>query len=216
MPGEVMGRGLFIVFEGIDGAGTTTQCRLLAERLQTARPGREVAITAEPTSRPVGRLIRDVLGGGLTGRVTPQGPEPFDRRALALLFAADRLDHMAWEVEPGLAAGRVLLSDRFVLSSLAYQGVDAPRDWVAEINRYAPRPDLTFYLDVPPAVALDRIRSSRQDRDIFETPEFLEQVSSAYREALDIYGSEGVYVLDGTLSQEEVSQRVWARVDPLV
>ena len=211
-----MGRGLFIVLEGIDGAGTTTQCRLLADRLRTARPDREVTITAEPTTRPVGRLIRDVLGGRLVGRDTPQGLEPFDRRALALLFAADRLDHMAWEVAPGLVAGRVLLSDRYVLSSLAYQGVDAPRDWGAGINSFASRPDITFYLDVSPEVALERIRASRQDRDIFETSDFLERVSSAYQDALALYGSEGVHVLDGTLSSDEVFRRIWAVVEPLV
>ncbi|NOZ00603.1 MAG: dTMP kinase, partial [Deltaproteobacteria bacterium] len=90
-----MERGLFLVFEGIDGAGTTTQSRRLAQRLLAERPDLRVLVTAEPTDRPVGGMIRDVLGGRLAG-VGPTGDDaPFDRVALALLFAADRLDHVA-------------------------------------------------------------------------------------------------------------------------
>lgn len=211
-----MNRGLFIVLEGIDGAGTTTQCRRLSERLGSEHPGLDVTITAEPTTRPVGRMIRDVLKGRLTG-TTPSGESsPFDLRALALLFAADRLDHVVSEVEPLLAGGHVVLADRYVLSSLAYQGMDAPRDWVAGINRFAPRPDVTFFIDVPPEVAWQRIRSARSEQDLFETPDTLNRVAAAYREAIDLVDRDGLVELDGTLSETEVSDRIWNRVEVLL
>lgn len=207
-------RGLLIVLEGIDGAGTTTQAAALRERL--AGRADPVVVTAEPSAGPVGRLIRDVLRGRAGGA---SGAEDlamnFDRLALALLFAADRLDHMAREVRPALARGGVVISDRYVLSSLAYQGLDAPREWVAEINRFAPVPDLTVVLDVPVDVALARL-GQRAGRDLFETTETLERVATAYREVLAQGGLGPVVVLDGTRPREVVTEGVLRAVEPLL
>jgi len=212
-----MKRGMFIVFEGIDGAGTTTQCGILAKRLDALEPGRGVTITAEPTTRPVGGLIREVLGGRLVSGESRSGDgTSFDRRALALLFAADRLDHVTGEIEPMLDRGDYVISDRYVLSSIAYQGMDAPVEWVSEINRFAPGPDLTFFLDVPADLAWQRIQASRPDREIFETQRTLEKVVDAYREAVRVSEQKGIISLDGTLSVDEVAARVWDVVEEAI
>jgi dTMP kinase len=106
-------RGRFLVLEGLDGAGTTTQARLLADRLR--RGGRRAHLTAEPSGGPVGALLRQVL----TRRIGGGEGEGFDAGALALLFAADRLDHWSAEIDPRLAGGEDVVSDRYALSSLA-------------------------------------------------------------------------------------------------
>ncbi len=172
-------RGRFLVLEGLDGAGTTTQASRLCSWL--AARGRKAHLTAEPSKGPVGTGIRQILSGRLLGT----GGAPFDPRALALLFAADRLDHWESEIRPNLEAGVDVVSDRYVLSSLAYQGVttgDAP--WVTAINGRAPAPDLTLFLRVRPAVALRRRYAATAEREIFEVPEFQRRVHRAYGRAL--------------------------------
>ncbi len=143
-------RGRFIVLEGIDGAGTTTQAALLADALRE-RLGVEVELTREPTDGPLGRVLR----AALTGR------ERLDPVTLALAFAADRADHVhnpRTGIAAALAAGRWVVSDRYVLSSLAYnRGGIVTRDWLTAINRHALAPDLTLFLAVDPELALKRI-----------------------------------------------------------
>jgi len=123
--GGVAGR--LIVIEGLDGAGTTTQARRLVEHLNAK--GTRAHLTREPSDGPVGRLIREMLVGShaIPGATISQG-------TFGLLFAADRLDHMQREVEPALAAGKLVVSDRWYHSSLAYQGTGADRDWIATLN----------------------------------------------------------------------------------
>ena len=172
-------RGRFLVLEGLDGAGTTTQASRLCAWL--ASRGRRAHLTAEPSKGPVGTEIRQVLSGRLRGA----GGGDFDPRALALLFAADRLDHWESEIRPNLEAGLDVVSDRYVLSSLAYQGVTTgDAAWVAAINGRAPAPDLTLFLRVRPAVALRRRYAATSEREIFEVPEFQRRVHRAYGRAL--------------------------------
>src|SRR5690606_1380005 len=143
-----------IVLEGIDGAGTTTQAERLAELLRGW--GKSVVLTREPTSGPIGRLLRTTLGGGLTDA---EGERvDLDWAAMALLFAADRLDHVRREIEPALLRGEVVISDRYDLSSLVYQSATCPEGasatpWLTQLNARARRPDLTLVLDIPPEVA---------------------------------------------------------------
>jgi len=152
---KVAPRGRFVVLEGLDGAGTTTQARLLGEALRVS--GRRVHVTAEPSGGPAGALARQVLAS----RVTGADGDGFDPAALALLFAADRLDHVATEIAPKLAAGIDVVSDRFTLSSLAYQGLTTgDLDWVEQVNARAARPDVTVFLRVRAAVALSPFSSS--------------------------------------------------------
>jgi dTMP kinase len=181
------GRGTFIVLEGIDGAGTTTQLNALREHFQ--KIGRKAFFTHEPSDGPVGMLIRLALQGRLAGgRFALHDPadaaQPasadFDRTALALLFAADRADHVATQVKPNLDAGRIVVCDRYLLSTLAYQGQSCDHDWLLEINRNAVTPDLTFFLDVPPSDAEARMRATRWKKDMFETQDEQGAIREAY------------------------------------
>ncbi|MBT9554864.1 MAG: dTMP kinase [Myxococcales bacterium] len=159
----------FIVLEGIDGAGTTTQLARLADHLESE--GRPVHRTFEPSTGPIGRLVRSYLKNELT---TAPG-------ALALLFAADRLDHVSREIEPALASGKIVLSDRYVGSSLAYQSLASSPAWLRSLNRHARRPDLVLYLRVDADTALARIERRDGDRrELFEQRETLARVVDAY------------------------------------
>jgi dTMP kinase len=136
--------GFFVAIEGIDGAGTTTQTSLVSAQLQ-ARFGLATLATREPSDLRVGLLARSLLID-----------RSLNEKAMALLFAADRLDHYDVEIRPALAAGKIVVSDRYLLSSLVYQGEFASEDWVAEINRFAPEPDLTVFIDVDTTLAAQR------------------------------------------------------------
>jgi dTMP kinase len=188
------GGGRFVVLEGLDGAGTTTQAERLGAWLR--QKGRRVHVTGEPSRGPLGALIRQVLSrrlGGGEGRA-------FDASALALLFAADRLDHVASEIEPKLVRGVDTVCDRYALSSLAYQSVATgePR-WVEQINSWALRPDVTIFLDVRPAVALARRRAVSLDLEIYEALRFQRLVLKSYRKAIAGLRRSGqrLEVLDG-------------------
>jgi dTMP kinase len=208
-------RGLFIVFEGIDGAGTTTQARLLEERIRREQPGRPVLVTAEPSTGPIGVQVRQILKERVQAVTATGHRQAFDRRSLALLFAADRIDHVKCEIEPLVADGWIVISDRYVLSSLAYQGMDAPPEWVAQINRWAPAPDLQLFVDVPAVRAWERIRSTRPGREIFETPDTLTRVSEAYVAALPLCFPDRTLTLPGDRPIPEVAALVWDAVSAL-
>jgi dTMP kinase len=208
--------GRFVVFEGLDGAGTSTQVRLLADRLRRDRPDRNVHVTAEPSPGPVGALIRQVLKGRTTAVTALGQPRPFDPRALALLFAADRLDHVACEIAPLVEAGWLVISDRYVWSSLAYQSLDAPLAWVAEANRFAPPPDLLVVLEVPAQVGLSRVDASRPGREIFEQADTLEKVAVAYRDALAAWPARRSLVLDGSQPVEDIASRIFTALADLL
>lgn len=192
-------RGRFIVLEGIDGAGTTTQAERLG-RWFDAR-GLEHVVTREPSTGPVGSLLRSLLRGEHA---------PVDRETLALLFAADRIDHLHREIQPALARGAHVVSDRYVLSSLAYQSIDVDADFVARINARAPAPDLTIFVDVPARVAARR-RSERGGPDeLFDALETQERVVDGYRREIERLSATGaaVVTIDGELSIEEVARAV--------
>jgi dTMP kinase len=198
------------VLEGLDGAGTTTQARILGERLRDA--GRRVHVTAEPSSGPVGALVRQVLTRRIAGA---NGAAAFDPAALALLFAADRRDHVAVEIEPKLREGADVVCDRYALSSLAYQGVQlGGTRWVAEINREAPTPDLVVFLRCRPEVAMRRRRAASLDREIFEVDAFQRRVAAAYDGAIARLrrGGDPIVSIDGERPIDEVSAAVWAAV----
>jgi dTMP kinase len=202
--------GRFVVLEGLDGAGTTTQARLLAEALR--RRGRKAHVTAEPSGGPVGALIRQVL----TRRVGGGAGQGFDAGALALLFAADRLDHLAAEIEPRLAAGVDVVCDRYTLSSLAYQGVTTGKlGWVETLNARAIAPDVTLFLRVRPAVSFARRKAASPEPELFEVDAFQRQVARAYlRGIAALRGArQRVVELDGEAPVPEVAAAVLAEVD---
>jgi dTMP kinase len=206
-------RGRLVVLEGLDGAGTTTQARLLGERLRDS--GRRVHVTAEPSGGPVGTLIRQVLSRRVVGG---RGGGEFDAGALALLFAADRLDHVAAEIAPKLADGVDVVSDRFTLSSLAYQGLTTDDlAWVEAINARAAEPDATIFLRVRSQVALRRRRAASMDPELFEVSEFQREVARSYARALERLRETGQRVIevDGETPVEVVADAVWAAVRTL-
>jgi dTMP kinase len=215
-------RGRFIVLEGIDGAGTTTQLNALREHFR--RTGRRAFFTHEPSDGPVGMLIRLALQKRLVGanydlhdpdHPPLEGAAAFDGDALALLFAADRADHVAAQVRPNLEAGRHVVCDRYLLSTLAYQGQTAELEWLLEINRPAIVPDLTLFLDVPPGEAEARMRGSRWKKEIFETPEQQRRVRARYFELIqrDFPQRGRVEIIDSTRPAEEVTAELLALVD---
>ncbi len=147
--------GVFIVLEGIDGAGKSTQAKMLAEWFEER--GHEVVLTKEPTDTAFGKLIRRlVLTGGRVGII--DGAK-ISHEAEALLFAADRAEHIHKLIRPALEEGKVVISDRYFYSSLAYQwarGLDL--EWLIDLNRFAIRPDIAILLDIPARESMRRIK----------------------------------------------------------
>ena len=210
--------GRFIVLEGIDGCGSTTQAELLVAALR--QRGVDARRTCEPSSGPVGKLIREILQHRVPGE-SPGAPRVFNWQTMALLFAADRLDHVRSEVEPALAAGATIVSDRFDLSSIAYQSTTsdmepAAADWVRQLNHYARRPDLTVVLDVPVAVAEGRRRSRGSDAELFERRELQQRLAELYVRAEQLVPGDRLVHVDGTRSPDEVLDQILASVLPLV
>jgi dTMP kinase len=196
---------LFIVLEGIDGSGTTTQLGRLEQHLQ--RRGRKVHTTREPTQGPIGRLLRELLLGG---HRRPDG-SAVDGLTMALLFAADRRDHLGREIEPALGAGADVVSDRYLLSSLAYQAQEAARDWVAGLARELRTPDLTLLLDVPVATAAARRRAAGRIEERYDADEVQARVAARYRELCA--ADPRALILDASGSIDEVSRDIARAVD---
>jgi dTMP kinase len=204
--------GRFIVLEGLDGAGTTTQSRLLGEALR--RLGRKAHVTNEPSGGPVGALLRQVLQKRINGGAA----EGFDADALALLFAADRLDHLSAEVLPRLAAGEDVISDRYTLSSLAYQALTTgDARWVETINGRARAPDLTIFLRVGAGLALGRRRGAGTTPELYEVDAFQRRVARSYERALTSLraGGQRIEVLDGEAPVGQVAEAVVGLVSRL-
>jgi dTMP kinase len=196
---------LFIVLEGIDGAGTTTQTERLCATL--LRWGRRARATREPSQGPIGRLLRQALQGGLA----VESGEAIDGGTMALLFAADRRDHLQREIEPALRAGEDVVSDRYLLSSLAYQAEEANRAWVEGLARGIRPPNLTILLDVPVAVAAARRRAAGRITERYDADETQEKVAHNYRTLAGLFPN--VEVLDGSGGIAEVERAIAAVVE---
>ena len=203
--------GKFIVFEGLDGSGKSTQIRLLAERLRAM--GRSVAVTAEPTSSAIGGLVRDALSG-----FTPRsGAE------IAALFMADRVQHNVnpvWGIRTLLAQGRDVICDRYYYSSLAYQGTVTDPDWVRRMNLDCPeirRPDLCVFLDVDLERCRQRMAADRAFLEIYENEASLAATRQRYYELFRaLEGTDTVCVVDAVRPPEEVAEDVFSVVLPLL
>lgn len=206
--------GMFIVFEGIDGSGTTTQAERYAEYLRARM--RVVHGTREPSSGPVGGLIRMILNQRL---LLPPGHHA---ATMALLFAADRLDHVEAELLPHLASGAVVISDRFDLSSLAYQSATANEnaattvEWIRELNRFALRPHATVVLDVDPDVAGARRASRGGPLEIFDDTELQAKLAEAYQNAEALVPGDRVIHIDGNRGVDEVQAAIIEALGPIV
>jgi dTMP kinase len=202
-------RAIFVALEGIDGSGTTTQLELLVRHLD-AGLGRRAHGTREPSTGPVGRLLRELLLGQ---HALPDGA-PADGHAMALLFAADRRDHLRREIEPRLAAGVDVVTDRYLMSSLAYQAEEADRGWVAGLARAVRPADLTILLDVPVDVAAGRRRAAGRVVERYDDDGVQARVAENYRRLAA--GDRSAVILDGSGSVEAVASAIAAAVDGLL
>ena len=202
-------RGNFIVFEGIDGSGKSTQVKLLANRLRAL--GLQYFETREPTDGPIGSLIRQFL----TGRIET------DDRVMASLFAADRLDHLL-NGRDGIAekinSGVSVISDRYYLSSYAYHGVSLPIEWVIEANSVSAgilRPTCNIFIDLDPETALERIKKYRSHTELYEVLDRLTEVRNKYFEAIGLVkGAETIVIVDGSLDETALSDLIWEKLSP--
>ncbi|MFO7561225.1 MAG: dTMP kinase [Enhygromyxa sp.] len=197
----------FLVLEGIDGSGTTTQRARVAERLRAR--GHRVHETREPSDGRIGKLTRELLA------VVPGEPRTVDAAGLALLFAADRLEHLAREIEPALARGELVLCDRYVISSWVYQSLDCDPAWVRTINQRARWPDLTFVFDLSAELALARVAARREATgeaiERFDVPETQRRLAAGYAATLEHPGLAGMVRVDASASIEAVSEAILER-----
>lgn len=190
-------QGIFIAFEGLDGSGTTTQIDLLAKKLQ--KKNFSVIATKEPTNNVVGGLLRGLLTE--TWATTPEG--------FQLLFAADRAHHLHREILPAISNNKIVLTDRYLFSTLAYGSIDMPLDWLAGLNARFPIPDLTILLKVAPKECIKRIgQSTRSSFEYFEKEEKLKRVWQTY-ELLSSDKKNKMVIVDGERSVEEVSEDIF-------
>ena len=200
----------FIVLEGLDGSGTTTQWELCRQRLRQAAIPR--FCTVEPTQDAIGCLIRDILA-----RKRAAHPE-----TIALLFAADRKQHL-YEPHTGILArheqGHVIVSDRYLFSSLAYQSVECDFDFVYALNSRFPLPSHVIFVDTPISVCKERWQG-RDQHELFESEQFQARVLAGYHRAFAMYESSpmAIHHVDGSKSTKVIAEEVWKvmRLLPIV
>lgn len=202
-------KGSFFAFEGIDGSGKTTQLSHLANRLREA--GYQVMETQEPTKNPIGKLIRSSL----------RKEFPLSEASSALLFAADRMDHL--QRSDGLLAqlddDLIILCDRYLLSSLAYNSLHQPLDWILDINREAfqlLRPTAHLLFDVPAEVAMRRIESRAHQKERYETLHQLHRVRTLYRSLAETLTAENIVLIDAEPDPTVVAESVWLTISPFL
>jgi len=189
----------FFVLEGLDGSGTTTQLKAIAAALETE--GFSLFTTFEPTSRPIGELIRKVLRHEV--EVSPL--------ALAKLFTADREDHLygAGGIKENLNSGKIVLCDRYFFSSLAYQSLGVPFKQVLDLNSVFPLPEKLYFLDVPIETAVKR-RDDRDGEELFEKKSLQNKILNNYWEGINHYSDKGLAleVIDGQKEIQEITKVV--------
>ena len=188
---------MLVNLEGIDGCGKSTQSKLLLEKLEGE--GEKVIILKEPTKRPHGQKLWDVL----------HGKRKASNEEILELFVLDRKQHVEEKIQPSLDDGTVVLMDRYYYSSMAYQvagGIDVEE--IREKHIFAPKPDVVLIFDLPVSVALERVKG-HSDADEFEKEEHLEKVREAY---LDLENDPLVRIVDATGTPEEIFGNVWRLV----
>lgn len=190
----------FIVLEGIDGAGTSTQLNLLKNRLSPEK----TVYTAEPTTLSTGRFLRSVLRGD--EKLTPE--------TTAFLFAADRQEHVygTGGIVESCISGKLVISDRYVFSSLAYQSITCGEELPRKLNQDFPLPEYLFFFGITPQASLKRIEK-RDVTEIYEKKDFLEATARQYEKIISYYETlqTGMHIirLDATESIEKLSEKIW-------
>jgi len=188
-------KGVFICIEGLDGSGKTTQAQILTERLSKSH---NAVYTAEPSHGTTGTFIRECCL--YKEKRLPTATE-------ALLFAADRVEHVENEIKPALADGKLVICDRYIYSSLAYQGsAGLSLAWIKKINSYALQPDFAVFIDVPPERVLERLQ---RKKSVMETIEIQRKVRKVYLK----YVEKGELILiDGDKPKAEVADALYSKV----
>jgi len=185
-------KGVFICIEGLDGSGKTTHAHRIVRNLQ--KKGFDAVYTTEPSRGELGKFIRSSV---------LQGKKRVPRVVEALLFAVDRVEHLEKTVKPALKEGKIVISDRCVYSSLAYQGAAGlDLEWIEEINRMALPADLTVYIDVPPEVVVERITRKKSVMEKLETQRRVKKVYMKYVE------NGKLVPVDGDKRKGEVTQNI--------
>lgn len=198
-----MKHGKFIVFEGLDGSGKSTQVRRFTEHLK--KLGRNILVTHEPTEESdAGKRIRRVL--------THQEPFP-THEEFQLLYVEDRRSHTRDVILPALAAGIDVIGDRYYLSTVAFGSIGGcDIDWLHEINAEFPRPHLTLIIDTSPAVCLERIGKRGEGMEYFERQTKFGKAQDTYRLMPDRH--ENVHLVNGEDDLETVWRNVWQHAEP--
>ena len=199
----------FVVFEGIDGSGTSTQIALLKERAG----GKKVSFTAEPSENSTGKFLRQILAG----------KEKVSAQTAAYLFAADRAEHLwgAGGLVDQTEDGWTVVSDRYLFSNLAYQGVTCGEDLPKMLNSPFPLPQLLFFFDISAQKSLERVEKRGEAKEIYENEKFLNDTASRYRAIIDRYKkleNSGMRIveLDATLPKEKISDLIWKEILPII
>lgn len=192
------GKGFFICVEGLDGCGKTTQARMLVKNLKDR--GFDAVYTAEPSMGKIGRFIRKHclnVEKRVSGVVE------------ALLFAADRFEHLEWEVKPALNMGKIVVSDRYVYSSLAYQGAAGlDLEWIRNVNMHALTPNLAIFIDVQPETVLNRLKPKKSVMEKIETQRKVREYYMKFVEKGELVK------VDGNRSKAEVAEEILSLVTP--
>lgn len=202
-------RPLFIVIEGLDGSGGTTQSRLLKEWF--IKEGHKIHLTCEPSHGPIGALIQKSLSSSET-------PARISDRVLPYLFAADRQAHLDEEINPALLEGKMVISDRYYHSSLAYQGLSIGLSRVASLNEHFQKPDITFILWLEPEISFHRIQKRGEPLERFETLDRLRNIAEAYDDvyAYCISQGETIHKIDARQSIEEIHLSIRQHIHALL
>ena len=185
-------RGFFICVEGLDGCGKTTQTKLLVRRLRRKRYA--AIYTAEPSRGKIGKFIK---------RHCLHGEKRVSSIIEALLFAADRFEHVEDVIVPAIGKGKIVVSDRYVYSSLAYQGAAGlDSEWIAKVNEHAIHPDLAFFIDVKPEVVVKRLKPKKSVMENLQTQQKVREVYMKFVENGELVK------IDGNGSVQEVAESI--------
>ncbi len=188
-------KGVFICIEGLDGCGKTTQAKLLVKELNKSQ---NPLFTAEPSRGKIGNFIR---------KLCLYGEKRLSTVVEALLFAADRVEHVENEVLPALREGRVVISDRYIYSSLAYQGAAGlSLEWIKRVNKHALKPDLSVFIDVELKTVMKRLKVKKS---VMENMKTLEKAQDIY---LKFVANGELVRLDGNRTKDEVAEDLYAMV----
>jgi len=206
-------RAPFIVIEGTDGSGVSTQAERLEKKLRDE--GREVHLTKEPTDGPAGAMIRLTLAGRLVHPKDVAELQSFEPHTLALFFAADRMDHLHTDIIPKLNIGVTVISDRYYLSSYAFQGLNVDIEWLQKINAHCLRPDLTIFLNVDSAICYKRMQRRRWHIELFEEQAKLEEVRQNYLRVIQhlMWQGENIVIIDGNQPVNVIHQQIFHEVE---